>query len=85
MFHKGEMQFYGTGTIGEKGQVVIPAKAREKLGIKPGDDFIFFGHGPVIHIVQANKINNILDKMAEKFTKSISGMREEIEKSSKDS
>lgn len=30
-------KLYGTATVGTKGQVVIPAEAREELNIKPGD------------------------------------------------
>lgn len=30
-------RLYGTATVGTKGQIVIPADAREELGIKPGD------------------------------------------------
>lgn len=30
-------KLYGTATVGTKGQVVIPADAREEIGIKPGD------------------------------------------------
>ncbi|MDR1441954.1 MAG: AbrB/MazE/SpoVT family DNA-binding domain-containing protein [Bifidobacteriaceae bacterium] len=33
-------QICGTATIGERGQVVIPADARKMLGIKPGDRFV---------------------------------------------
>mgnify|MGYP002631096184 CR=1 FL=1 len=35
--HHGSKKLYGTATIGTKGQVVIPADAREDLGLKPGD------------------------------------------------
>jgi len=35
--------FYGTATIGTKGQVVIPAKARDDLKLKPGDQVIVVG------------------------------------------
>jgi len=32
-----DKKLHGTATVGTKGQVVIPASAREELGIKPGD------------------------------------------------
>jgi AbrB family looped-hinge helix DNA binding protein len=32
--------FYGTVTIGERGQVVIPASARQELGYRPGDKLL---------------------------------------------
>ena len=32
--------FYGSVTVGERGQIVIPADARAKLGIKPGDKLL---------------------------------------------
>ena len=31
---------FGTTTVGERGQVVIPAEIRKKLGVKPGGKFI---------------------------------------------
>ena len=37
--------FFGTTTIGEKGQVVIPAEARESLSLKKGDKLLVFGKG----------------------------------------
>jgi AbrB family looped-hinge helix DNA binding protein len=35
--------FYGTATIGTKGQIVIPAKAREDLGLKSGEKVVVIG------------------------------------------
>lgn len=32
-----------TATVGEKGQIVIPKKAREIFGISPGDTLILLG------------------------------------------
>ncbi|MBQ0071534.1 MAG: helix-turn-helix domain-containing protein [Spirochaetales bacterium] len=39
---KGKHAF-GTVTVGEKGQIVIPAKARTIFGIKPGDSLLVLG------------------------------------------
>lgn len=32
--------FYGSVTVGERGQIVIPAEARSELGIQPGDKLL---------------------------------------------
>lgn len=34
---------YGTVTVGEKGQIVIPKEAREHFHIKPGDKLLVAG------------------------------------------
>ncbi len=36
-------KLYGTATVGTKGQVVIPADAREELGIEAGDRLYVVG------------------------------------------
>lgn len=36
--------FYGSATVGERGQIVIPANARADLGIKPGDKLLIMKH-----------------------------------------
>ncbi len=38
-------QFYGTVTLGEKGQVVIPIEARKAMGVDKGDKLLVFGMG----------------------------------------
>jgi AbrB family looped-hinge helix DNA binding protein len=37
--------FYGTTTLGEKGQVVIPAQARQELHVAKGEKLLVFGMG----------------------------------------
>ena len=37
--------FYGTTTLGEKGQVVIPSEARTALQLKKGEKLLVFGMG----------------------------------------
>lgn len=36
-----ESRFYGSASVGSKGQVVIPSELREDAGIKPGDKLLF--------------------------------------------
>lgn len=38
-----DKKLYGTATVGTKGQVVIPADAREELNIQPGDRLYVIG------------------------------------------
>lgn len=40
---KPEGKYAWTVTVGEKGQIVIPKKAREIFGIKPGDNLVILG------------------------------------------
>lgn len=38
-----DKKLYGTATVGTKGQIVIPAEAREELGISSGDKLYIAG------------------------------------------
>ncbi len=37
-------KIYGTATVGERGQISIPAEARRELSINPGDRIVVFGN-----------------------------------------
>lgn len=37
-------QYFGTTTVGERGQIVIPKAARELFDLKPGDKVLVLGH-----------------------------------------
>ncbi len=39
-----QITFFGSNTIGDKGQIVIPVEARQTFGLKAGDKLIFMGH-----------------------------------------
>jgi len=39
----GGKYMFGAVTVGEKGQIVIPVKARKIFGIKPGDSLVVLG------------------------------------------
>ena len=39
-----EEKFYGSVTVGERGQIVIPAEARTALGVHAGDKLLVMKH-----------------------------------------
>jgi len=57
-----EEHFYGVATVGERGQVVIPAEARKKFDLSPGDKVLVFGH-PFGHGVVLTKIDHMHECM----------------------
>ena len=68
-----DITFFGTTTIGERGQVVIPAEIRKKLKIKNGGKFIVFlaptGAVVFIPVRQFGKMVSEFDKKLAKFKK----------------
>jgi len=62
-----EGRFYDTVTVGERGQVVIPAQARKDMNIKPGDRLLVIkglGHGALV-MINTKQMSKIFDKMVE--------------------
>jgi AbrB family looped-hinge helix DNA binding protein len=68
---EGDEQFYGTTTLGEKGQVVIPAEARKSMGIEKGEKLLVFGMG--CDMLTLTKLSNV-----EKFASHLSGRLDAI-------
>ncbi|MDP2676775.1 MAG: AbrB/MazE/SpoVT family DNA-binding domain-containing protein [bacterium] len=58
--------FFGTTTVGEKGQVVVPAEARKAMGIKKGEKLLVFGMGH--DMLTFTKLSQV-----EKFASHLSG------------
>lgn len=60
--------FYGAVTLGQRGQVVLPAKVRRDFGLYPGDKVLVYGrmdHGR-IEIYTADLVARLMDQtMAE--------------------
>ncbi len=72
--HETSKKLYGTATIGSKGQVVIPAEAREELGLKPGDRLYVLsamGSGGVVFLKEDR-----LEHIVEQMTAQIEGFKE---------
>jgi AbrB family looped-hinge helix DNA binding protein len=65
-----QIKFYGAATVGTKGQIVIPAEAREELNIKEGDKMIivrsFNGEG--VMVLKSEMVEQILSRMQTEFS-----------------
>ena len=55
-------RIYGSTTIGERGQVVIPAEARKDFGIDVGDKVIVMKHGMGILFLKAEDVARVLSE-----------------------
>lgn len=71
--------FLGAATVGERGQIAIPADARRAFGIEPGDKLIFFT-GPKnigLFMVKAEELGRLVNHFTEK-AKSIEQMINQV-------
>jgi len=60
-----EKKLYGTTTVGTKGQIVIPALAREELGINTSDRLYVVGspHKGVVMLIQEDRLEKFIEQM----------------------
>lgn len=67
MHHK--ISLYGSVTVGTKGQVVIPAEARQALNISSGDKLVVFGipERNMLGICTVDSVESMLSDMAKKL------------------
>ncbi len=54
---------FGAATVGERGQIVIPAQVRKKLDIRSGDQLIVFGKRDSVLLIPAKDFSRFLDKV----------------------
>jgi AbrB family looped-hinge helix DNA binding protein len=59
----------GTVTVGERGQVVIPAEIRKMFKISPGDKLIVFAKPDMIGLIPAEDFNRFLEQATELMAK----------------
>ena len=50
----------GTTIVGERGQIVIPKEAREKLKLKSGDRFLVIEHYGKIVLIPENEMRSMV-------------------------
>jgi AbrB family looped-hinge helix DNA binding protein len=62
-----DKQLYGTATVGTKGQVVIPADAREALDIQSGDRLYVIGSQEKkwVGLIKEEQLRTFLDHLTE--------------------
>jgi len=59
--------FFGAVTVGERGQVVIPAEARKRQHIEHGDKLLVFGHphGLGLFVLKASDMETMVSTLQE--------------------
>lgn len=55
-------KFFGSTTVGERGQVVIPVDARKFFNIKSGDKLIVFAKPEMISFVPADNFTHFINE-----------------------
>jgi len=62
-----DKKLFGTATVGSKGQVVIPADARETLDIKPGDRLYVRGSPSkkIVALIPEDQMRELLDHLTD--------------------
>jgi len=61
----GNQEFYGSATVGDRGQIVLPAVLRKKYKINARDKLLVMGneHMHVVVLVKAEVLGSALEKM----------------------
>jgi AbrB family looped-hinge helix DNA binding protein len=68
---KGKHEFFGSVKVGERGQIVIPAKAREMFKIEAGDQLLVFGDiNKGLGIMKASELGHFASRFFNSIQKS---------------
>ncbi len=69
--------FYGSATVGERGQIVLPMKLRKEFDIKQGDKLLVVGipNHTNIMLINPETMSSYLDVMSENINKMKSAMK----------
>jgi AbrB family looped-hinge helix DNA binding protein len=67
IFKPGAPKFYGSTTVGERGQVVIPAEVRRDFEMTPNTKLLVFGspgHGGIM-LTKAETVSKLITRATE--------------------
>ena len=61
----GNLEFFGSATIGERGQVVLPIELRKKMKLEAGEKVIVMGPEgeSIVILLKADFLTHLLSKM----------------------
>ncbi len=81
MSHILREKFCGAATVGERGQIVIPAEARKEYGLEIGDKvMVFLGHrGGGLVIIKATQVTRMLSETIERLGRIVEESKESKE------
>lgn len=79
-------KFYGATTVGERGQIVIPAEARRDFDIKPADKLVVLGshNKGGLMITKTDTLTQFLSKTIGAMTRFEEMLKTDIETSRRD-
>ena len=65
-------KFFGSTTVGERGQIVLPVELRKKLKISPGDKLLVLGSGHTdsggVFLVKGEVLTGIMAKLEQNIS-----------------
>jgi AbrB family looped-hinge helix DNA binding protein len=73
-----KMKFYGSTTVGQRGQIVLPAKLRDDFKIKKGEKLLVIGNAEGYRIVFVNP--DTMSRHLELMSENINKMRSTLKK-----
>lgn len=64
MVEMGPGKCYGTTSLGDRGQIVIPKAARDDLDLKKGDKLLVCGkHKKALILVKTDQLPNLIEEL----------------------
>lgn len=64
MIKMGLGKCYGTTSVGDRGQIVIPKAARDDLSLNKGDKLLVCGkHNKALILVKADHLPNLIEEL----------------------
>ena len=68
----GHFKFFGSTTVGERGQIVLPVDLRKRLAINAGDKLLVLGSGHTatggVFLVKGEVLSGIMTKLEKNIT-----------------